>query len=164
MDACRFQLVLQGLSKAELLEAIEEVKDATSSRDYRPPCLSGIIPYMSDGDDDAVSKEFQAAAGTYAAEKALPMSPRSRERLQVDSSGDLSLQEMRLLFLSLLKAAYESQVETGELAGETLQAIALDKSLEFTNADVCDGGRMEGMLSMLLFFGSLHVLLNDCIS
>lgn len=136
---------LKDLNKSELLEAIEEVKDTTSSRDYRPPFLRGVIPYMSEGDGD-VDKEFESAVGNIEVErtKTAAGTPLAQKSHHFDTTSRLSTQEMRLLFISLLRASYEQQMECGELAGETLQAIALEESLEFTQASVSDGGRIEG--------------------
>ena len=61
---------LQDLTKAELLDAIDQVKDTTPSHDYRPPFLEGVIPYMEskEGEED-VDKNFEITVGNIAAER-----------------------------------------------------------------------------------------------
>ena len=100
---------------------------------------------MEDGEGD-VDKNFLLTVENLEMERpqSLPGTPKAQQPHTFDTTSRMGAQEMRLLFISLLKASYESQVDTGELAGETLQAIALQKSLDFVDSDVNNGGRIEG--------------------
>jgi len=149
--------IVRDLTKAELLEAIKEVKDTTASRDYQPPFLRGVTPYMPQGQvGDGVDKNFEVAVGNMELERSAAMSPRAPEKqasaFNFDTTTNrMSAQEMRLLFISLLKASYEEQMDHGELADETLQSIALEESLEFAHEDVSNGGKIEDWKYVQMF-------------
>jgi hypothetical protein len=51
----------------------------------------------------------------------------------------LSAQELRTLFVSILKAAYEKQITNGELEAQHILAVALEQSLEFSAEAVSNG-------------------------
>ncbi len=68
----------------------------------------------------------------------------------------LSAQELRNLFVSLLKASYEKQILDGELAAQHVLAVALEQSLEFTakavDTDDDEDDKEEVAESQNLFF------------
>jgi hypothetical protein len=54
-----------------------------------------------------------------------------------------STKEVRLLFISMVRAAYEHQIAEGELESQHILAIALDQSLEQAEVDVQQGKPLD---------------------
>jgi hypothetical protein len=54
-----------------------------------------------------------------------------------------STKEMRLLFISMIRAEYERQINEGELESQHILAIALEQSLEQAEADVQQGKPLD---------------------
>lgn len=67
----------------------------------------------------------------------------------------LSLQELRLLFISILRSAYEAQIRGGELEDRQILAIALEASLDFAEDAVSNGGTLKDWEYVQAFDGSL---------
>jgi hypothetical protein len=54
-----------------------------------------------------------------------------------------STKEVRLLFISMVRAAYEHQIDEGELESQHILAVALDQSLEQAEVDVQQGKPLD---------------------
>ena len=159
---------LEGLTKSQLVDAVERHKDTTASEDYRPPYLQAVLPYLNDDDEDekavamlgkpnamTVSKSADNLLSELHAEvqrverqkRAKNRQKRRRRKSNINylmSGEPLSAQEMRVLFISLLKAMYEKQIDHGELVDREFLAIALQQSLEFAADHVSNGGELQG--------------------
>lgn len=161
---------LESLSKMELVEAVEHHKDTCPSDSYRPPYLQGVLPYMKDEPEESAvdprastgraGKNVRTnsclladlAADGQKSERAKMAKNRLKRRrrksnIQHLMSGEpLSITEMRVLFISLLRANYELMINHGELVDREFLAVALEQSLEFAADSVANGGILEGKL------------------
>jgi NhaP-type Na+/H+ or K+/H+ antiporter len=159
---------IAGLTKTQLIEAVERHRDTTAGDDYSPPYLQAVIPYLQDDPDDeptavrqkegekmTASKSTDELLADLAAEvqrfqrskktKNRQQRKRRKSNIQHLMSGEpLSAQEMRALFISLLRAMYEQQIDRGELVDREFLAIALQQSLEFAADHVSNGGILQG--------------------
>lgn len=57
----------------------------------------------------------------------------------------LSTKELRLLFISMLRAQYENQINEGSLVSEHGLTMALHQSLELAEAEVNEGGQLNDL-------------------
>lgn len=121
--------------------------------DYSPPHLDRVIPYLPKEDEgcnelvtcmekyDPTKTQDQAFDPIIHA-KNLRRILRTEERMKRRSQSTmrammrggadpLSLMEYRMLFVSILRSAYEKQIQDGELDQHEFLAIALEASLDF---------------------------------
>ena len=70
-------------------------------------------------------------------------------------SDALSLQEFRLLFISMLRSSYKYQIRSGELEDRQILAIALAASLDFAEDSVNHGSELKDWDYLQAFDGSL---------
>ena len=117
---------LNDLTKAQLFEAVEKYKDTAPSDEYTPPYLLRVPPYVIDDttgplQDKArqMEKELLTEHETHERNVRIAQRVRSRRGMKrkTRSSSNLhymmredslSAQELRILFISILKASYES--------------------------------------------------------
>lgn len=66
----------------------------------------------------------------------------------------LSLQEFRLLFVSILRSAYKYQVKSGELEDRHFLAIAFGASLGFAEDAISNGSKLSDWDYLQAFDGS----------
>ncbi|GKY99732.1 hypothetical protein MPSEU_000927200 [Mayamaea pseudoterrestris] len=132
---------LRNLTKSQLMDAIEYHRDTTPTKDYNAPELGGIIPFI---DNDM---QTQDVAATDVLRGDAPMHQdrpkRTREytstlRIMMPEEPKNVL-ECRLLFLSMLRYAYQAQIASGELADREFLALALEQSLDLSNDHVAKG-------------------------
>lgn len=152
--------ILADLTKAQLMEAVEKNKESVAAEEYRPPNLKRIIPYLKDDEeeiyfmprvDEHSAEDTLTAldADTQAHARKLKRDLRTKHRKQrrskstmrfmIEEEEPLSMQELRTLFLSILKSAYEVQVRDGELEDRQFLAVTLEQSLEFATDAVSNG-------------------------
>ena len=148
--------VLANLTKAQLLEAVEKNKETVSPEEYRPPNLKRIIPYLKDDDESSYfmpreenEEDTLSALDTVAHARKLKRELRTRNRkkrrskstmrFMVEEEEPMSMQELRMLFISILKSAYEVQVRDGELEDRQFLSVTLEQSLEFAADAVSNG-------------------------
>jgi len=156
-----FQLVkryvpnLQDLTKSQLLQAAATNKAMTNSEDYQPPHLWNIAPYVIDDTTGphqealrALEEEFVCSPETHdsnarRANRSRRTKSYSASNLRSTLEGDfLSVQELRMLFISTLKVAYEFQIEHGELEGSHMLAVTLEQSLDLALSKVASGDKL----------------------
>ena len=163
---------LADMTKTHLVEAVEHHKDTTASDEYRPPYLHGVLPYLAAEEieesamdprgsatgkvtkkvrsDSCLLKDLTADGLKAEREKMAKNRNKRRRRksnIQYLMSGEpLSANEMRVLFISLLRANYEMMINHGELVDREFLAVALEQSLEFAADQVANGGILEGKL------------------
>jgi len=138
---------LSEVTKAQLIEAVEGHRDTTASEDYRPPNLQGVLPYLKEDDEqegaagscvpksrskeDLLADLVKEAQKIDRAKKARSRNKRRRKRSSIahlmKTAEPLSAQEMRILFISLLKANYEKMINQGELVDREFLAVALEQ-------------------------------------
>eukprot|EP00934_Nitzschia_sp_Nitz4_P000343 Nitzschia sp. Nitz4//scaffold35_size145790//85172//87847//NITZ4_003034-RA/size145790-snap-gene-0.15-mRNA-1//1//CDS//3329549136//343//frame0 len=156
------------LTKAQLLQAVAKHKSTIPAEEYVPPNLVHILPYLPDDTDNVLHEgihevEMQLREDLDKVERnhriALRSKNRRTKRLKGFSTSNLrymmdkeplSAQELRILFLSILKATYDKQVEDGELDGSHLLYIALNQSLEFAHDAVMKGETLKDWEFLLL--------------
>ena len=149
--------ILANLTKAQLLEAVETNKETVAPEEYRPPNLKRILPYLKD--DDEGETYFMHRVGSHDGDlSALDTDAHARKlkrelrtknrkkrrskstmRFMIEEEEPLSMQELRALFISILKAAYEVQIRDGELEDRQFLSVTLEQSLEFAADAVSNG-------------------------
>lgn len=144
--------VLADLTREQLVEAVERHKDSTPNESYHPPHLQRVLPYLTDSaadGSDAAIEDALSSLDTVALSRKLRHEERTRNRRRTKSKSTmhfmlkgepLSALELRLLFISILRSAYERQIEDGELEDREFLSIALEQSLEFA-ADAVSNGK-----------------------
>jgi len=156
------------MTKAQLMEAVEKYKDTTAPEDYQPPYLERVLPYLKDEEEQPVAAEMfrpsmYASVGATTEDTLAPLDPEAharklkhelrtksrKKRRQVSRMSfmmkgePMSAHELRALFISILRAAYERQIEHGELVDREFLAIALQQSLDFAADDVGNGKPLQ---------------------
>jgi hypothetical protein len=124
------------LTQEQLLEAVVKNKETTQPDDYHPPFLKNILPYLP-GNEPALRELLSPMVAKRKRIRRRTVS--SIRALMARGADPLSLKELRLLFISVLSAAYESQIRDGELEERNFLAIALQSSLDFAKVAVGKG-------------------------
>jgi hypothetical protein len=149
---------LKDLTKAQFLEAVHRHKEEHAS-DYAPPFLGNILPYLHDTEDSTLDMEqscdeeilAEFENHTRKAKMERRTKNRKNKRLRRHSSNiramlqeePMSARELRLLFVSILKAQYDKQMARGELEYEHLLALALSQSLDFAVSSIHKGKPLQ---------------------
>lgn len=147
------------LTRTQLFEAIEKHKEKTPNDDYTPPFLSGILPYLPEDKTvrkfvrdqgstvDILLEDIQKESGERERKMRFAQRSKYRKIRRVSTNvrfmmGDepLSAVELRVLFVSLLRSAYNDQIRHGELADNHLLSVSLLQALEFAQ-DSCSRGK-----------------------
>ncbi|KAG7342271.1 cyclic nucleotide-binding protein [Nitzschia inconspicua] len=143
---------LADLTLTQLVEAIEKLKDTTQHEKYRPPNVDRVVPYLvgpegipkdledrlniallrDKGSDPRRSQKIEERRRNRKVRRERRMS----STMQFMMGEPLSTKEMRLLFISMVRAQYEYQINDGELDSQHLLTVALEQSLEEAETDV----------------------------
>lgn len=152
---------LADLTKTQLMQAVEKYKATVPAEEYSPPFLLHVLPYVLDDDTgssmmaNAKETEEQLIRDHERAERNARIAQRAKLRkhrskrysasnLHFMMNEDLlSAIELRILFVSILKAAYDSQIENGELDDSHFLAVMLNQSLEIALDTVSKGGHLK---------------------
>ena len=149
---------LANLTKRELLDAVERYKDTTPEDEYKPPFIGGIWPYLEEpgSDCEAVPSDeeldgtllYEDALDEYLERDNLPTPGHLKRRsttlnLLFSKDGQSSVIELRLLFLSILRAVHEKQVADGELEGHNVLQVSMEQSLDFAEDAVSNGEPLD---------------------
>mmetsp|Transcript_8052 Transcript_8052/g.20186 ORF Transcript_8052/g.20186 Transcript_8052/m.20186 type:complete len:1010 (-) Transcript_8052:591-3620(-) len=146
--------LIADMTLEQLTEAVQKLKDATPEQNYHPPHLEHVLPYFKP--DGMTDEDFEKMIDTNLliidpAEQKRKMrimerkKSRRTKRRSVSSMAYLmqgepfSTAELRVLFISMIRAQYEYQMKNGELESQHLLAIALEQSLEEAETD-CNKG------------------------
>lgn len=70
----------------------------------------------------------------------------------------MSLQELRYLFISILRSAYEGQIRSGELEDRQFLAIAFEASLDFAEDAVGKGEPLKDWDFVQMVEGSISAV------
>lgn len=175
---------LADMTKTHLVEAVEYHKDVTASDDYMPPYLHGVLPYLADEPEEAavdqrasttgrpqklrtnscLLKDLEADGQKAERNKRIKnryKRKRRKSNIQHLMNGEpLSAAEMRVLFISLLRANYELMIDHGELVDREFLAVALEQSLEFAADSVANGGILEDWRFVQAIDGPLSGVVN----
>lgn len=182
--------ILADLTKAQLLEAVEKNKETVAPEDYAPPNLKRIIPYLKDDDEEshflprvdsaedtltALDQDGQAHARKLRRELRTKQRKKRRSkstmRFLIEEEEPMSMQELRGLFLSILRSAYEVQIRDGELEDRQFLSVTLEQSLEFADDAVSNGQPLndwqyvhlvDGPLLKLAKEGKKHPRVTSC--
>lgn len=151
---------LAGLTRTRLLEAVQRHRDSSPPEEYSAPYLKRVIPYLEKDPDvqddlavclnqlgaEAEPEDFDPKEHFKKLQRAVRTAARMRRRtlstmrvMMEEDVDPLSLQELRLLFISILRAAYDQQVHDGELQDREFLTVALEASLDFAEDAVQNG-------------------------
>jgi NhaP-type Na+/H+ or K+/H+ antiporter len=169
--------LLRDLTRQQLRDSVEKFRDKTPKEEYVPPYLQRILPYLAK--DDEEESEYQKNYGFEGNEDVLhtdandrvSQGHRNTERRQRQSNirhmmaeDRLNIKEMRLLFLSIMKAAYERQINDGELVDKEFLTLALGQSLDCAEDDVLNGESINDWNHATAMDGFLQALVKRCIN
>lgn len=143
---------LADLTLAQLIESIEKLKETTQQEKYRPPNVDRVVPYLVDSEGMPTELEDRLNVVLLREKGIDPIRSQKIEERRRNRKGrrqrrksstmqfmmrePLSTKEMRLLFISMVRAQYEQQINAGELDSQHLLTVALEQSLEEAETDV----------------------------
>ncbi|GAX29584.1 hypothetical protein FisN_24Lh042 [Fistulifera solaris] len=169
--------LLRDLTRQQLRDSVEKFCEKTPAEDYVPPYLKRILPYLAE--DNEEESEYQKNVGFERNEDGLhtdaydgvSQGHRKTKRRQRQSNmrymmaeDRLTIKEMRLLFLSIMKAAYERQINDGELADKEFLTLALYQSLDCAEDDVSNGKSINDWIHATAMDGLLQGMAKRCIN
>lgn len=151
---------LSDLTRTQFLEAVKKYR-AANGTESPPPYLKKVLP-MLEKDMQASSKQLSqhleeeitdeqilADFDNYVRQARHRIRKKKRHRRHSSNiramlgQDALSVQESRLLFVSILRAQYEKQVDRGELDNQHFLTIAFDQSLDFASHDIQKGRPLQ---------------------
>jgi NhaP-type Na+/H+ or K+/H+ antiporter len=143
---------LQDLTLDQLVDAVQKVKETTDPNTYRPPYLENVLLALKVGDSEIEqydilleTPEQYTKNRRMQKQNAIRMlRHRSSMRLMMKSD-QLSAKELRLLFISMLKAQHENLINEGLLLSENGLTIALNQSLELATTDVTNDMKLNDL-------------------
>jgi hypothetical protein len=168
------------LTRKQLFEAMEKHKESTPAEEYTPPFLQHILPYLEK--DETVSMKFGDGEEVVDHKEAMVENSGDRERkvMMTKNTKDrrmrristnmrfmmsdepLSSLELRLLFVSMLKGAYDKQIANGELDDSHILSVSLVQSLDFTADGVVNGESLNDWEHLMQFHKPLEQL-SQCV-
>lgn len=149
------------LTTTQLLHAVNKYKESVPPEEYTPPHLNRILPFVIDDAIGPFEEEARAIKeqimkdhdnherNTRIAKRAQNRREKRTRRISTSNlrhmmnEDPLSAKELRILFISTLRAAYEKQIEEGELDDAHILAVSLDQSLEFALDRAVKGGPLK---------------------
>ncbi|MGK3741269.1 MAG: NhaP-type Na+/H+ or K+/H+ antiporter [Bacillariaceae sp.] len=150
--------LMSDLDLAQLAEFVEHLKDITPSDKYCPPYLGNIVSHLKlkDGvtDEEMELRSFDILReDPIAHARKMRIEKRKRGRQSTTRSSmvammadnPLSTKELRLLFISMLRAQYEKQLDEGLLTSQHGMTVALQQSLEEAEVHVSNGGQLNDL-------------------
>jgi NhaP-type Na+/H+ or K+/H+ antiporter len=150
--------LVSDLTLGQLVETVEHLKDITPSDKYCPPYLGNIVSHLqmkdnvSDGSMELESYDILRDDPIIHARKQR-IEKRKKGRATATRSSmvammtenPLSTKELRLLFISMLRAQYEKQIDEGLLTSQNGMTVALQQSLEEAETHVSNGGQLNDL-------------------
>mmetsp|Transcript_9546 Transcript_9546/g.20647 ORF Transcript_9546/g.20647 Transcript_9546/m.20647 type:complete len:892 (+) Transcript_9546:81-2756(+) len=153
---------LADLTVEQLAEAVETLKGSTPTNKYKPPYLGSVLSVLKRQagatENIAMYEIFEDDPERFA--RMQKMEKRRRGRLTTCRSSmhfmmkdtPLSTKELRLLFISMLRAQYERLIEEGFLTSQHGLTIAFEQSLEMTQTEVNNDGRLNDLHHLRDFY------------
>jgi len=152
---------LADLTKTQLLQAVEKHKSTVPPEEYVPPNLVRVLPYVIDDAggprqqdireiEEQLLKELEIQQRN--SRLAKRVKDRQKRRSKVYSSSNLrymmeenffSAQELRILFISILRSTYEGQIEHGELDDSHILSVTASQSLDMALDAVSKGAPLN---------------------
>jgi hypothetical protein len=151
---------LADLTKSQLLYAVAANKAITSPEDYHPPLLQNVLRHVVDDTSGTHNERFREleaqileSHANYERNARIAKRVKHRRERQMHrftssnlrymmAENFLSAQELRILFISILKGAYERQIEQGELEDAHVLAVTFDQSLDLALGEVSKGASL----------------------
>lgn len=123
---------LKNLTREGLAHSIRKMKQSTPPSEYRPPYLKRILPYLPPEDEsidetvkEANRKLLAEDPSTFEASPKGSLSYKARKIHRPEEHTKPTLDELRLVFLSLLESQYCQQLDSGELESNHPVTLAL---------------------------------------
>jgi len=149
---------LKDMTLEQLMEAVVKLKESTPTNHYSPPYLENVLPLLK-SEEGLTSDQFNIEAFDILKEN--PDRYKRKQRMekrkggrastcrssmiQVMKGDPLSTKELRLLFISMLRAQYEHQINEGLLTAQHGLTVALLLSLEEAKTEVLNGGPLNDL-------------------
>lgn len=141
---------LSNLKLEQVAEAVLKMKETTESKSYSPPYLKNILPILGDGEHLSPEEEevLKETPEEYARKRKIEMRKLQQRKSAMQAmmkKMPLSTKEMRLLFISILRAQYEHLMNEGLIGSKHGLSIVLVQSLEFAKSDVNSGKKLNDL-------------------
>lgn len=164
---------LEHLTFEELNAAVQLNKESVAASSYKKPNLKKILPYLAGSDvDEAVQNISDISQGeehsdSLATDEEVAEHNRPGS-LRRESGFDFELvKELRLTFIELVRSAYNTMVEKGELTSKTSNGVvvyALEQSLDFAMDAVQKGEALGDWEASMLVSSSVTDDAKGCVS
>jgi NhaP-type Na+/H+ or K+/H+ antiporter len=148
---------LLDLTVEQLAEAVEKMKETTEPNAYRPPYLQNVLAVLGHAEAEKYEilkdspEKFARMRIVDRRKKARMMTRRSSLRHMMKGA-PLSTQELRFIFISMLKSQYEHQINEGLLTSKHGLAVCLEQSLESAKNNVKKGGELNDLHYVQKFY------------
>lgn len=145
------------LTVEQLAEAVEKMKETTESQTYRPPYLQNVLAVLGNAEAEKYEilkdspEKFTRMRIIDKRKKTRMMTRRSSLRHMMKGA-PLSTQELRFIFISMLKRQYEHQINEGLLTSKHGLAVYLEQSLELAKNHVKKGGELNDLHYVQKFY------------
>lgn len=137
---------LRNLTAAELAKAVEQNRESVHPNKYKPPFLDHVLPYIPNSEflKQEIEKLKRQVFMTGKVSN-VDLQVVNEDEVLGESSPEI-LKDMRLLFVELLRAAYNTQISYGELDPreyEGFLAYSLLQSVEFAHDAAAAGNPLD---------------------
>lgn len=137
---------LRNLSADDLAKAVEQNRESVHPSKYKPPFLDHVLPYIPNSEFlKQETEKLKRQVFLTGKVSNLDLEILDEETEAVEAQPEI-LQDMRLLFVELLRAAYNAQISYGELDPreyEGFLAYSLLQSVEFAHDAAASGIPIE---------------------
>jgi hypothetical protein len=138
--------MLRGLTAEELSNAVDQNREATHPRNYQHPNLDHVLPYIPSSEElkrkiEKTKRELFMGGGDDYQKRVTDLDAVSEEDAAQEPAADL-VEDIRIMFVELLKASYNAQIRDGELDPreyEGFLSYSLLQSLEFAHENAMKG-------------------------
>jgi NhaP-type Na+/H+ or K+/H+ antiporter len=152
---------LSDLTLSQISAAVEKLKETTPHDVYKPPHLHLLLTYFLGPDgqlpkmDECSEALFQETPQENERQRKVLTQNRKASTMKFLMAGEpLSTFDLRLLFISMVRAQYENQVTHGELESQHLVTVALEESLEEAEVEANKGKPLNDYESLREFYSN----------
>ena len=151
---------LRGLTIDEFEAAVEQNKDSVAPKIYQEPYTESVLHYLHCKSFYSVRRstvKTEKKQVSYLRNDELELSrhPRTQGMVPEATADPSTLLELRTIFIQLLRAAYQKQIDKGELDGRAAFVdYVLLESLDFSADSVCQGEPINDFEVVLFLSGT----------
>jgi len=130
-------------TKKEVVQAADEFHAANHHKaNYRKPDLTGLMEHLGTGGEDEEGKPWSEYGASPEEDDASNFHHISVSKPIALSLDNMALEEVRALFLNLVRTRYQGQIDDGELSEHEVVVHCLLNSLDFAIDKVAKGSTL----------------------